>query len=180
MNTGKLTIGALARNSGLSRSTLLYYDRLGLLRAEQRSGSNYRLYSTVEAQRLEQICLYRQLGIPLQEIGRLLREPGGNLRVEILRRRLQALDQHIAELRRQQKSIVQILQQESIYDEDHMITKERWVQIMRAAGFNEQDMMNWHAQFEKMEPGAHQEFLESLGIEPEEIRRIREHSRRQS
>jgi len=179
MNARKLTIGALARTSGLSRSTLLYYDRLGLLPAAQRSTANYRLYSTAEARRLERICMYRQLGIPLKEIGSLLREPEGNLPVEILQGRLQALEKDIAELRRQQHCIVQLLQQESIYDEDHMITKERWVEIMRAAGLGEQDMRNWHAQFEKMEPEAHQEFLESLGIEPDEIRKIREHSRRQ-
>lgn len=35
-------------------------------------------------------------------------------------------------------------------------------------------MHNWHRQFERLEPAAHQEFLESLGIEPDEIRKIRE------
>ena len=59
-----------------------------------------------------------------------------------------------------------------------MINKERWVEIMQAAGLNEQDRRNWHAQFEKMEPEAHQEFLESLGIQPDEINKIREWSRR--
>ena len=59
-----------------------------------------------------------------------------------------------------------------------MINKNRWVEIMKAAGLSEQDMRNWHAQFEKMEPDAHQEFLESLGIESAEIRDIREYSRK--
>ncbi len=59
-----------------------------------------------------------------------------------------------------------------------MISKDRWVEIMRAAGLNDQDMENWHRQFEKMEPEAHQEFLESLGIQPAEIRQIREWSRK--
>lgn len=178
MKPDKLTIGMLARACGLSRSTLLYYDRLGLLRAARRSSSNYRLYSSGEARRLEQICLHRQMGIPLKEIGALLAEPGANASVEILQRRLQALDRDIAELRRQQRCIVQILKQKSIYDEVNMINKERWIEIMHAAGFSRQDMQNWHAQFEKMEPEAHQEFLESLGIEPAEIDRIREHSRK--
>ena len=57
------------------------------------------------------------------------------------------------------------------------MNKERWVEIMRAAGLKEQDMRNWHIQFEKMEPEAHQEFLESLGIETAEIEKIRERSR---
>ena len=61
-----------------------------------------------------------------------------------------------------------------------MLNKERWVEIMQAAGLTDQDMHNWHIQFEKMEPEAHQEFLESLGIEAPEIQKIREWSRKQS
>ncbi len=174
------TISAMARAFGLSRSTLLYYDRLGLLRPARRSPSRYRIYSSTEARRLEQICLHRKMGIPLKEIGKLLREPAANVPVEILERRLEALDREIAGLRRQQRAIVEILKQKSIYEEVHMISKDRWVEIMRAAGFSREDMHNWHVQFEKMEPEAHQEFLQSLGIQPDEIERIRQFSRRNS
>ena len=178
MTEDKLTIGALAKMFGLSRSTLLYYDRLGLLRPSKRSGGNYRLYTPAESKRLEQICLHRQMGIPLREIDRLLLSPGSNVSVTILRNRLQALDREIAEMRSQQRSIVAILKQKSIHREASMIKKDRWMQIMKAAGLSEHDMHNWHAQFEQMEPEAHQEFLESLGIEPSEIKKIREHSRK--
>lgn len=61
--------------------------------------------------------------------------------------------------------------------EQNMMTKDRWVEIMRMAGLSEQDMTNWHIQFEKMAPEAHQEFLESLNIDSEEIERIRQKSR---
>ncbi len=54
-----------------------------------------------------------------------------------------------------------------------MITKDRWIEIMEAAGFTEDDMHNWHRQFERLEPEAHQEFLESLGIGSGEITEIR-------
>ena len=54
-----------------------------------------------------------------------------------------------------------------------MVNKDRWVEIMKAAGLTELDMHNWHTQFEKMEPEAHQEFLESLGIKEDEIQKIR-------
>jgi len=50
-----------------------------------------------------------------------------------------------------------------------MINKDRWVEIMRAAGLSDQDMHNWHRQFERLEPEAHQEFLQSLGIQAAEI-----------
>ena len=48
-----LTVGRLAKRFGLSRSTLLYYDRLGLLCPSGRSGGDYRLYEDADAQRLD-------------------------------------------------------------------------------------------------------------------------------
>ncbi len=54
-----------------------------------------------------------------------------------------------------------------------MINKDRWVEIMRAAGLSDQDMHNWHRQFERLEPEAHQEFLQSLSIPAAEIDSIR-------
>jgi MerR family transcriptional regulator, thiopeptide resistance regulator len=172
-----LTISALVRSSGLSRSALLYYDRLGLLKAPRRSRSGYRLYSSDEVERLEQICFFRQMGIPLKEMKRLLDKSEGNASVEILRRRLRVLGREIANCRRQQNQILELLKQKQLQQGVEMISKERWIEIMRAAGLKEEDMRNWHVQFEKMEPEAHQEFLESLGIKPDEINRIREWSR---
>jgi MerR family transcriptional regulator, thiopeptide resistance regulator len=174
-----ISVGALARRAGLSRSALLYYDRLGLLRPRGRSAGNYRLYSPAEVERLERICAHRSMGIPLKQIADLLDHTGDKPAAEILQRRLEALGSEIHALRQQQRAIARILQQEQIHEEPEMIKKERWVEIMRAAGFTEKDMHNWHIQFEKMEPDAHQEFLESLGIDPGDIARIREWSRQQ-
>jgi DNA-binding transcriptional MerR regulator len=39
------TIGQAAKHANLSRSTLLYYDRIGLLRPSGRSRAGYRLYN---------------------------------------------------------------------------------------------------------------------------------------
>jgi MerR family transcriptional regulator, thiopeptide resistance regulator len=84
----------------------------------------------------------------------------------------------IERLRLQQRQIAGILKQKLLQTRElEMVNKERWVEIMRAAGLTEEDMHNWHIQFEKMEPEAHQEFLESLGIQPSEIDLIREWSR---
>jgi MerR family transcriptional regulator, thiopeptide resistance regulator len=174
-----VTISALAKASGLSRSTLLYYDRLGLLKPSERSRSGYRQYSPVEFERLEQICLYRQIGIPLKEMKKLLDNSRPNVSVEILQRRLRILGREIANFQRQQQCIVQLLKQKQIQKGVEMINKDRWVEIMQAAGLTEQDMQNWHKQFEKMEPEAHQEFLESLAIKTAEIQKIREWSRKQ-
>lgn len=200
------TIGRLAKAAGLSRSTLLYYDRLGLLRADNRSGGNYRLYSAAEAERLRRICTYREMGIPLKQIGELIDRlgPGDTATEAMLEKHLRSLEGEIESLRKQQRQVVLLLEQitsrtskggsgktrsrrpgaqskglkkpQSVLEKD-MITKDRWVEIMRAAGLSDDDMHNWHRQFERLEPEAHEEFLESLGIEPGQIKKIREHSR---
>jgi MerR family transcriptional regulator, thiopeptide resistance regulator len=173
-----VTISALAKGSGLSRSALLYYDRLGLLRPSRRSRNGYRLYSTSEVERLEQICLFRQMGIPLKEMKRLLDSSKESTSVAILKRRLRILNREIANYRKQQRFILDLLKQKQLRQGVEMINKERWVEIMHAAGLKEQDMKNWHVCFEKMEPEAHQEFLESLGIDSGEIKKIRDWSRK--
>ena len=174
-----VTISFLAKASGLSRSTLLYYDRLGLLKPSGRSRAGYRLYAKAEVERLEEICMYRQIGIPLEEMKTLLDTTGTTASLDILQRRLRKLDREIAHFRRQQHIIVELLKQKQLQEGVEMLSKDRWVDIMRAAGFSDEDMHNWHVQFEKMEPDAHQEFLVSLGIEKAEIQKIREWSRRQ-
>ena len=65
-------ISELARRLGLSRSTLLYYDRIGLLTPNGRSESEYRIYTQDNLNRLERICFFREAGLGLEEIGRIL------------------------------------------------------------------------------------------------------------
>lgn len=49
------TVGRLVRRFGLSRSALLYYDTIGLLRPSRRARGDYRRYGPADARRLEQI-----------------------------------------------------------------------------------------------------------------------------
>jgi MerR family transcriptional regulator, thiopeptide resistance regulator len=58
-----------------------------------------------------------------------------------------------------------------------MISKEKWVSIMRSCGFSEDQMHRWHAEFERSAPEEHQEFLEFLHIPAAEIKTIRNQSR---
>ena len=54
-----MTIGKLSKVFGFSRSTLLYYDKIGLIRPSARSKSGYRLYNDKDVSRLEQIIILR-------------------------------------------------------------------------------------------------------------------------
>ncbi len=90
------TIGQLAREFGLSRSTLLYYDRKNLLSPSARSESNYRLYSQKDVERLKMILTYRSGGLSLEEIMKLLTSRKGTS-ASILASRLQSLNTDIAQ-----------------------------------------------------------------------------------
>ena len=61
-----------------------------------------------------------------------------------------------------------------------MITKEKWVAIMKASGFTEDDMHRWHREFERSAPEEHREFLEFLHLPEAEVRAIRDWSRKQT
>ncbi|MGI8741344.1 MAG: MerR family transcriptional regulator [Bryobacteraceae bacterium] len=167
-----LTVSRLAARCGLSRSTLLYYESIGLLKAGSRSDANYRRYGERDALRLQQICAYREVGLALKDIRSILDRPEGDAS-SILNRRLLELNGEIEQKRKHQRAILQLLQNKNYIRRAKSMTKEKWVSIMKAAGLTEHDMRRWHTEFERAAPEDHQHFLESLHIGPDEIHRIR-------
>lgn len=69
------TVKDLVRLTGLTPRTLRYYDSIGLLCPRRGRENDYRLYGPGEMDRLQQILLYRDMGLPLEEIRRLLDAP---------------------------------------------------------------------------------------------------------
>ncbi len=172
-----LTVTQLARACGLSRTTVLYYESAGLLTPTRRSARNYRLYGEKDLQRLRRICLYRNAGLKLSDIRSVLDETRSDA-AGVLKRRLAELSAEIETLRDHQRSITRLLKDTERLRRFPMVTKQKWVEVMRAAGFTDSDMHRWHAQFEKSAPREHQEFLEFLHIPPDEVRTIRDWSRK--
>jgi MerR family transcriptional regulator, thiopeptide resistance regulator len=172
------TVSKLAAHCGLSRGTLLYYESIGLLKPPARSAANYRRYSEQDLRRLQQICAYRHAGLTLADVRAILdrRETDA---AAVLKRRLIALDSEIETLRAHQRAILKLLKTDS-FGRKKMITKEKWVGIMKGSGLTEADMHRWHAEFERAAPEEHQEFLEFLHIPGEEIRSIRDWSRKEA
>lgn len=169
------TIGSLAKRFGLSRSTLLYYDSIELLRPSGRTAKKYRIYTEADAQRLEQVCQYRRAGIALDDIRKMLDAPASRF-AEILERRLADLNGEIQRLQEQQRVIVGMLENRGRLGRVRIMNRERWISLLRAAGFGEEQMQRWHAEFERGAPQKHQEFLELLCFSDGEIRRIRQRS----
>jgi len=167
------TISKLAGKFGLSRSTLLYYDKIGLLSPRERSGADYRIYTDEDYRLMEEIARLRNAGIPLRAIKKLA-AGGASRRAEILHRRLADINSEISRLRQQQNFILNLLNDKKMAGSTRVVTKEQWIQYLRKAGLDEAGMNRWHAEFETSSPEAHQDFLESLGLPADEIRVIRE------
>ncbi|MBT2903260.1 helix-turn-helix domain-containing protein [Streptomyces sp. McG8] len=70
--TGLLTIGALARATGLPVRTIRYWSDEGALPPVARSSGGYRLYDAGSVARLELIRTLRELGLGLDDVRRVL------------------------------------------------------------------------------------------------------------
>ena len=91
------TVKDLARLTGLTPRTLRYYDSIGLLCPRRGRDNDYRLYGGEEVDRLQQILLYRDMGLPLEEIKNLLDAPGFD--------REAALREHLTRLQERRQEV---------------------------------------------------------------------------
>lgn len=164
------SIGQLAKWAGLSRSTLLYYDQLGLLKPSQRGDNGYRYYSAEDKTHLEQILVYRQAGLPLERILALCSSPAIGVLPELLQQQLSDLNQQMSLLRQQQRVVLRLIGIAAI---DQINSKEQWTSLLQQHGLSEHEMQLWHQEFERSMPQAHQQFLLSLALDPAEVQRIR-------
>ena len=106
-------IGELAEATGLTVRTLHHYDEIGLLAPATRTDSGHRLYGRYEVQQLYRIVALRQLGMSLEDIGRVLRSESDDPR-EVVRKHLADLSQQIEmqeQLRERLMTILQTLEQ---------------------------------------------------------------------
>jgi len=129
------TVHQLASMARISVRTLHHYDHIGLLTPSARSAAGYRLYGTEDLLRLQQILLYRELDLPLEEIRRILNDPGFDpvealaqhrrtigLQAERLTRLLHTIDRTIARLMEVDMSLTD----EELYEGLPKEQVERW------------------------------------------------------
>jgi MerR family transcriptional regulator, thiopeptide resistance regulator len=94
------TVSQVAGVAKVSVRTLHHYDRIGLLSPSERTSAGYRLYTPQDLERLQQVLLFKELGFGLDEIRRIVNDPGFD-RVEALaaqRKLLQMKSQRIGEM----------------------------------------------------------------------------------
>lgn len=82
-----LTVGRAAALVGVSVKTLHHWDAIGLVRPSGRTWAGYRVYSGDDVARIHRVLVYREIGFPLAEIGRILDDPGAGARDHLRRQR---------------------------------------------------------------------------------------------
>lgn len=88
--------------SGISTRTLRYYDEIGLLSPERISSNGYRIYGQLQIDLLQQILFFRELGISLEEIKKIIYSKTFD--------RTKALENHLAALCRKKEQIDLLIQ----------------------------------------------------------------------
>src|SRR5512134_1578387 len=66
------TVKQLSKLAGVTPRTLHHYDAIGLLKPSRVGDNGYRYYEEESVLRLQQILFYRELGIPLEDIKKIM------------------------------------------------------------------------------------------------------------
>jgi DNA-binding transcriptional MerR regulator len=166
-----ITVGKAAKMFGLSRTALLYYDSIGLLKVK-RADNGYRQYSDDDIERLRQIISLRSSGVPLTEISEYLDSAGSDT-CSILLKRLGDINREIEKNRSQQGIIIKLLKNTDIKQKRQYKTEE-WMEILLEAGVDSGNALKWHFNFEMQSPEQHRSLLVALGFSRDEIARFKE------
>ncbi|MBQ5344779.1 MAG: MerR family transcriptional regulator [Acidaminococcaceae bacterium] len=102
------TAGELASMFGISKQSLLYYDKIHLLSPDFISENGYRHYSIAQYLDLEIIVNLRSLDIPISDIQHYLQNRGQDQLKEIFRKKDQSCQEIILENERIRKSLAVI------------------------------------------------------------------------
>jgi DNA-binding transcriptional MerR regulator len=99
----QLSIGELAKDTGVRVVTIRYYEQIGVLPAPERTVANYRTYNQEHARRLRFIRRCRDLGFSLHQVRDLFRlsAENGPRCAEVCRiaeRHLKAIEDKLADL----------------------------------------------------------------------------------
>ena len=92
------TIKQLADLAGITVRTLHHYDQVGLLKPCKVGDNGYRYYSDEELFHLQQILFFREMGLDLQLIKRVLEQPDFE-RISALQKHRRALEEKISRLK---------------------------------------------------------------------------------
>jgi DNA-binding transcriptional MerR regulator len=109
-----LTIGDFSRATFLSVKTLRYYHRVGLLEpSDVDPVTGYRRYTSNQIPTAQVIRRFRDLDMPLEDIGSVLRAPDQTTRSQLIAAHLTRLEQHLTDTQRAVASLRDLLEHPS-------------------------------------------------------------------
>ncbi len=108
-----VSIGELARDSGVSSRTIRYYEELGIIPEPRRSAGGTRQYPREYRAYIETALVLKDLGFRLEDIkplarlalGRAISSGQRSAAQQLVEERLEALDQQVTMLRRLRDSV---------------------------------------------------------------------------
>ncbi|WP_017221531.1 MerR family transcriptional regulator [Moritella dasanensis] len=136
-------ISELAQKVNLSRTTLLYYEKLGLI-SSKRQANGYRSYSEFDLQRVKLLQQLQAGGLSLKECQACLE---AKINREQLLQRLQTLDEDIAQKQKSRELLSSMLGMSSMRD--------------------------WHQATDKHAPSAHLDWLMTQGFSEKQALRLK-------
>lgn len=100
-----LTTGELANMLGITKQTLVYYDNIGLISPAKRDEKNYRYYTLEQADELDSILTFRNLGVPIDTLKEYLTVRNVQGCIEMLKKQKEQYDMEIQRLDKIRKKI---------------------------------------------------------------------------
>lgn len=178
-------ISELAEQVGLSRSTLLYYEKQGLLRGARQT-NGYRQYSESDVQRLYLLRQLQSGGLTLKECKSCL---DGKMARVMLEDRLKQLNEEICQKQRAHKLLSALLGEGSLRDwhqQTDQLAPDAYLDWLQRQGYDEQHAlhlkwlskdMNEHDEYmadfmavfqglERWGPGSDEDTLKALSLLP--------------
>ncbi len=151
-----LSISRVSKIIGVARSTLLYYERIGIIIPERNPDNGYREYSQKDFDTLLLVRQLQQAGFSLKESAGIME---GTLDPDLIRRRYQALEQQIESMNMAKEVLSSLLM---------CATGE----TSPGDDFDSRGR-SWHADFERKGAEAHSAWLQRLGFSEKESLYIR-------
>ncbi|MBI9089671.1 MAG: MerR family transcriptional regulator [Desulfobacterium sp.] len=152
-----VSISKACRILGVARSTLLYYERMGMVAPGRNPDNGYREYSQEDMERLLQVRQLKQAGFTLKESVAVME---GTLDPDLLLKRYSALGQEIETMTMAKEVVKSLL---------ISVTGEP----PSGDGDAGRRGQNWHAEFEQQGAEAHFAWLKRLGFSEKESLYIR-------
>lgn len=149
-------VSDICERVGLARSTLLYYERIGLVKPSRERSNGYRLFSEQDFNRLILIRQLQKAGLSLQECKSFL---AGQVDAELLEQRLFKLEQELREMETAREVLSALYGKVTGHTVD--------------IGTFSQRLNEWHIKFDKQSSAAHIQWLQQLGFSEKEALHIR-------